>query len=149
MTKRLALIPAAALAISVSLAGPAHAQDLLNCGDFTYQEDAQAVFDQDPTDPHGLDGPVGETSDGEPNVACESLPPRPDGIEPTEPPSPPATRTPSGAETSTPQVTETPSGGVPAGGGDGGTGGQVLVYAGLGTLIAAGGALALRRRVTE
>ena len=50
---------------------PASAQDdLFDCDDFTYQEDAQAVFDAFPSDPHGLDG---SPEDG---VACESLPPR-------------------------------------------------------------------------
>lgn len=34
-------------------------QDLYDCSDFTYQEDAQAVYDQDTTDPYGLDGPPG------------------------------------------------------------------------------------------
>ncbi len=34
----------------------ASAQDDLNCEeDFTYQEDAQAVLDRDPSDPNGLD----------------------------------------------------------------------------------------------
>jgi len=49
----------------------------LNCReDFVYQEDAQAVYEQDTSDPHGLDGPIGPTSDGEPGVACEMLPHR-------------------------------------------------------------------------
>lgn len=43
----------------------------LNCSDFTYQEDAQAVLDADPSDPFELDG---RDNDG---VACESLPHRP------------------------------------------------------------------------
>ena len=42
----------------------------MNCSDFHYQEDAQAVFDQNPCDPNGL------TADNDGN-ACESLPPRP------------------------------------------------------------------------
>ena len=48
----------------------------LDCTDFAFQEDAQAVYDQDTSDPHGLDGPVGPTSDGVAGVACESLPHR-------------------------------------------------------------------------
>jgi hypothetical protein len=41
---------------TVNPSTPAQAQaDLYDCGDFTYQEEAQAVFDQDPTDPYGLD----------------------------------------------------------------------------------------------
>jgi hypothetical protein len=33
-------------------ADKAAAQDTLNCTDFTFQEDAQAEFDRDPSDPH-------------------------------------------------------------------------------------------------
>ena len=47
-----------------------------NCSDFTFQEDAQAVYNQDTTDPHGLDGPVGTASSGIPGKACEELPTR-------------------------------------------------------------------------
>lgn len=39
----------------------------LDCADFATQEEAQAVLDADPSDPHGLDG----EGDG---IACESLP---------------------------------------------------------------------------
>ncbi len=48
-------------------------QDLYNCDDFATQEEAQAVYDQHPSDPYGLDGPIGEASDGEAGVACEEL----------------------------------------------------------------------------
>jgi len=63
---------------------PAQAQgvtDLYDCytGQFTYQEEAQAVYEQDTSDPHGLDGPRGSASDGVPGVACEDLPHRPTG----------------------------------------------------------------------
>jgi hypothetical protein len=61
---------------------PAAAQvqtDLYRCDDFTYQEDAQAVYDQDTSDPHGLDGPIGVAFTGEEGVACEDLPHRPGG----------------------------------------------------------------------
>jgi hypothetical protein len=61
------------------------AQDPYDCGDFTYQEDAQAVFDQDPSDPSGLDGPPGEASSGVPGVACENLPSRGAGTEEPQP----------------------------------------------------------------
>jgi hypothetical protein len=52
-------------------ASPAFAQssDLYDCPDFTYQEEAQAIYDQDPSDPYGLDG----DNDG---IACEDLPSR-------------------------------------------------------------------------
>ena len=51
--------------------------DLYDCDDFTYQEEAQAVYDRDPSDPYGLDGPIGEAFDGIEGVACEDLPHRP------------------------------------------------------------------------
>ena len=38
----------------------------LDCSHFEYQEDAQAVYDRDPSDPHGLEG---NDQDG---IACES-----------------------------------------------------------------------------
>lgn len=44
--------------------------DVKNCSDFDYQEDAQAVYDDDTTDPNELDG---NDDDGR---ACESLPSR-------------------------------------------------------------------------
>ncbi|WP_340373926.1 excalibur calcium-binding protein [Streptomyces sp. SS7] len=62
---------AAAIMIVVPLAGVAHAQDL-DCRDFTFQEDAQAVFDQDRSDPNRLDEDQGP-DDG---IACEALPRR-------------------------------------------------------------------------
>ncbi|MFE2282264.1 excalibur calcium-binding protein [Streptomyces sp. NPDC059454] len=82
-----------ALAAIVPLADPAHAQDL-DCNDFTYQEDAQAFFDTDRSDPHRLDENPGP-DDG---VACEALPrrgltsstfrPAPSTPAPTRSPSP-------------------------------------------------------------
>src|SRR5829696_8309562 len=51
--------------------------DLYDCEDFTYQEQAQRVYDRDPSDPYGLDGPIGEASDGINGVPCEDLPHRP------------------------------------------------------------------------
>jgi len=48
----------------------------LDCDDFDYQEDAQAVYEQDSSDPHGLDGPIGEGYSGEQGEACEELPSR-------------------------------------------------------------------------
>src|SRR5215204_1520547 len=50
-------------------AGPAQEGGDLDCADFGSQEDAQTVYDQDPSDPNGLDG------DGD-GVACEELPHR-------------------------------------------------------------------------
>jgi hypothetical protein len=55
----------------------------LNCGDFQFQEDAQAVLEKDLSDPNGLD----RDKDG---IACETLPKRGSGptktITPTVPP---------------------------------------------------------------
>ncbi|WP_460072540.1 excalibur calcium-binding protein [Streptomyces sp. YKOK-I1] len=61
----------AAIMTVAPLAGVAHAQDL-DCRDFTFQEDAQAVFDQDRSDPNRLDEDQGP-DDG---IACEALPRR-------------------------------------------------------------------------
>lgn len=65
------LIPAALLSLGlvVATAHVAGAQSL-NCSNFQYQEDAQAVLDANPSDPNGLDG---NDNDG---IACESLPQR-------------------------------------------------------------------------
>ncbi|WCO65753.1 hypothetical protein PO878_14710 [Iamia majanohamensis] len=49
----------------------ASAQDLFNCDSFSSQAEAQAEYDRDTRDPHGLDGPPGPTSAGQPGVACE------------------------------------------------------------------------------
>lgn len=70
-------------ALFVGISGTALAAQDMDCSDFTYQEDAQAVYDADPSDPNGLDG---DDNDG---IACESLPHRPDS-EPEEPPALPA-----------------------------------------------------------
>jgi hypothetical protein len=66
---------AAALGLLVPSAGTSFAAgaNRYDCDDFTYQEEAQAVYDQDRSDPNRLDG------GGEPGVACESLPHRPTG----------------------------------------------------------------------
>lgn len=52
--------------ISVSSAS-AYGSNEYNCSDFSYQEEAQSVLDQDSSDPNRLDG----DNDG---IACESLP---------------------------------------------------------------------------
>ena len=46
---------------------PRQTRDTKNCSDFQFQEDAQAEFDRDRSDPHNLDG---NDNDGK---ACESL----------------------------------------------------------------------------
>jgi hypothetical protein len=67
-----ALVAALTTALFAGLTGTAFAQDL-DCDDFTYQEEAQAVLDADRSDPHRLDGGQDGPPDG---VACESLPRR-------------------------------------------------------------------------
>lgn len=98
-----------AVAILMVMAPAAIAQDTLNCGDFEFQEDAQAVYDADPSDPHGLDG---SDNDG---IACESLPPR-GSAAPSEPTAPTGTDTTDGAAGSGTSG-QTPAGGVPTGAG--------------------------------
>jgi hypothetical protein len=56
-------------------------EDLYDCSDFVYQEDAQEIYDEDPTDPYGLDGAPGEEYAGVEGVACEALPHRGDAEE--------------------------------------------------------------------
>ncbi|OUD01091.1 excalibur calcium-binding protein [Streptomyces swartbergensis] len=128
-----------AIAAIVPLADTAHAQPDLDCRDFTFQEDAQAVFDADPRDPHMLDEDQGP-DDG---IACEVLPRRGGGVISPSPdrPSAPAATTP---------ATTAPSRGV-----RGGMGGAVSFGPGdwdiaIGVTFAAGAALAggylLKRR---
>lgn len=71
----LAMVAMLVLAPAAMAQTPAEG-DLYDCGDFTYQEEAQAVYDQDTSDPYGLDGPIGDAYSGEPGVACEELPSR-------------------------------------------------------------------------
>ncbi|MFD5494061.1 excalibur calcium-binding protein, partial [Streptomyces sp. NPDC127091] len=81
-----------ALAATVPSAPTAHAQDL-NCRDFTYQEEAQALFNLDRSDPNGLDEEQGPDDD----IACEALPHRGDPVtsstsSPRPVPTPPTPR---------------------------------------------------------
>src|SRR4051812_384793 len=70
--------PPAAVAIALVVAGlavpgfslPVAAQDL-NCSDFPTQAAAQAEYENDTSDPNGLDGPIGPKSAGDPGIACE------------------------------------------------------------------------------
>ena len=74
--------PVALIAVLLCLStAPTRAQTDRNCPDFAYQEDAQEVYDQDPSDPYGLDGPIGPDNDttGTPGLACEGRPRRPTG----------------------------------------------------------------------
>jgi hypothetical protein len=153
---RRALITAAAVA-GVAFLGPvpfASAQLAtplvgdLNCSDFKYQEDAQAVLDATPGDPNHLD----KDKDG---IACESLPHRPQQSTSTPTSEKPATTTHTAPKTTTKkpaaggQVKVKPVGGVATGGGepDAEVPGFLVVS---GTLLAAaasgGMVLYLRRR---
>ncbi|MGW2616868.1 excalibur calcium-binding protein [Streptomyces sp. NPDC001500] len=89
MSHRAPLVGMAAAILCVTpLAETAHAQDL-DCRDFAFQEDAQAVFDQDPSDPDRLDQDQGP-DDG---IACEALPHRGVAAAPTALPRPVVTPT--------------------------------------------------------
>jgi hypothetical protein len=63
-------------ALAQSVAQSVAEGDRYDCEDFTYQEEAQRVYDQDPSDPYGLDGQIGEAFEGIQGVACEELPSR-------------------------------------------------------------------------
>ncbi len=78
--------------VVLMLASVASAQTVdLDCVDFATQREAQAVYDQDPSDPNTLDG----DDDGE---ACETLP----------------TTTPQQGETTVPQQRPLPGSGGPS-----------------------------------
>ncbi|HET6711561.1 excalibur calcium-binding domain-containing protein [Amycolatopsis sp.] len=104
-------VPFASAQLATPLAGDK------DCSDFQYQEDAQAVYDQDPTDPNGLDG---DDKDG---IACEALPPRPkQPSTTTSTAKKPAPKTSAKTSTKKPatgnQVKVKPVGGVATGGGE-------------------------------
>lgn len=151
-----------AIAAIVPLADPAHARQDLDCRDFAFQEDAQAVFDADPSDPNRLDEDQGR-DDG---VACEALARR-GIIDPTtSPPSSSPSASPSVSPTVSPSVSPsvrpsapvaaTPTG-APSQGVRGGLGGAVasgpsdwdlavgLAFA-AGAAVAAGYVVKRRRR---
>ncbi|MFF8012048.1 excalibur calcium-binding protein [Streptomyces sp. NPDC007929] len=138
-----------AIAAIVPLADPAHARQDLDCRDFAFQEDAQAAFDADPSDPHRLDEDQGP-DDG---VACEALARR-GIIDPTTSPTmsarPSASPSagPSAPATLTPTASAT--GGVRGGLGGGVTSGPSDWEIGIGLTFAAGAAVAagyaVRRR---
>ncbi|WP_053851039.1 hypothetical protein [Streptomyces sp. NRRL B-24085] len=124
----------AVLAIAGPLTGVAHAGDL-DCADFAYQEDAQAQFDLDRSDPDRLDEDHGR-DDG---IACEALPRRDAAVSVATPPATPAT----------PLVTPLPTLGVQ--GGSGGSVGPAGFERAIGAALALGGvglagAYVVRRR---
>lgn len=72
--RRMLLLAALCMTLSTAFASAALAQDEFDCADFATQEEAQAVYDEDTSDPSGLDGPIGTGFTGEEGVACEELP---------------------------------------------------------------------------
>ncbi|BFV55335.1 hypothetical protein KCMC57_up04390 [Kitasatospora sp. CMC57] len=145
---RIALAAGAALLISsagLPLAGVAHAQDR-DCPEFQTQPEAQAVFNMDRSDPNGLDA----DHDG---IACESLPAGlPAAAAPSGGASPGAAASPAGpANTATPAPlvppAPAPHGAVAAGTGPAESGSTTLAFSlGAAAALAAGGAVAVRRR---
>ena len=119
--------------MSYPLAGVALAQDL-DCSDFSTQAQAQAVYNQDPSDPNGLDA----DNDG---LACEALPGAAPGSAETA------------ANTGGQDTGAAPSGGVEAGAGGTAKGddSDLLLPVGLagGALLVAGGVVLIRRRPVE
>ncbi|MFF5370409.1 excalibur calcium-binding protein [Streptomyces sp. NPDC013187] len=143
-----------AIVAIVPMADPAHARQDLDCRDFAFQEDAQAVFDADPSDPNRLDEDQGP-DDG---VACEALARR-GIIDPTtSPTSPSPSASPSMSPSIRPSapVTTTPTS-APSQGVRGGLGGAAasgpsdwdiaigLTFA-VGAALAAGYVVRRRRR---
>src|SRR5215208_5149152 len=64
----LALLAFSSMFVCIAVsAHKAEAQDIFNCSSFATQEEAQAEFNSDPSDPHNLDA----DNDG---IACEELP---------------------------------------------------------------------------
>ncbi|MEU5391301.1 excalibur calcium-binding protein [Streptomyces tibetensis] len=147
-----------AIAAIVPMADPAHARQDLDCRDFAFQEDAQAVFDADPSDPNRLDEDQGP-DDG---IACEALSRRGIINPTTSPPSPSPSASPSASPSVSPSVspsapvTLTPTS-APSQGVRGGLGGAVasgpsdwdiaigLTFA-VGATLAAGHVVRRRRR---
>lgn len=79
--RKLLVITASCMIGALVFAPAALAQDEFDCDSFEFQEDAQAVYDRDTSDPSGLDGPIGEGFTGEEGVACEELPSRGTGTD--------------------------------------------------------------------
>ncbi|MDI3386555.1 excalibur calcium-binding protein [Streptomyces sp. B-S-A8] len=116
--KRRTAVPCIALAFAfiAPLSEVAHAQVDLDCRDFQFQEDAQAHFNTDLSDPNRLDEDQGP-DDG---IACEALPRRGSTAVTPTPVSPTVTPTPV-----SPTVTPTPVSptAMPSRGVQGGVGG--------------------------
>ncbi len=123
--------------LTLGTTGTANAADVYNCPNFTYQEEAQAVYEQDRSDPNGLD-------DDDDGVACETLPRRGSAAAPTANTNTGSDTT-SGSTSS--QVSTRPVGAVAAGDGSASEDGSVLPFVlGGAALAAAGGAAVAARR---
>ena len=130
--RKVSLLSLLAMLLMLAFSPTAWAQTDLDCEDFATQEEAQAVLDQDPSDPNMLDA----DNDG---IACEALPSGGGTAPGTTPPSGNQYETPEAAQPT--PGTELESGGnlpvLPD------TGGLALAPI-LGALLVAGGLL-LRR----
>lgn len=144
MNRRSVVAGIALAIVSVApLSGVAHAQDL-DCSDFRFQEDAQAEFNRDPSDPHRLDEDRGAGDDG---IACEVLPRR--GSSGTVPPVSPSAAAVPPVNQSSPTLqkaaTAVPTPVVPSRGtrtGIGGASGPSDLSVGIGLTLAVGAAVA-------
>ncbi|MFG2867578.1 excalibur calcium-binding protein [Streptomyces sp. NPDC048338] len=131
---------ALAIASIAPLSGVAHAQDL-DCRNFQYQEDAQAEFDRNPSDPNRLDEDQGPDD----HIACEALPSR-TNVSPVLPVSPtdtgvqPVDPTADTVQPAAPTATIMPTRGTRAG--IGGASGPTPLDTGIGLTLAAGAAAA-------
>ena len=68
--RRLLLLTALCMVGALVFAPAALAQDEFDCADFETQEQAQAVYNEDTSDPSGLD----EDDGADDGIACETLP---------------------------------------------------------------------------
>jgi len=128
------ILTAVVAATLLTFAGPAEASGH-NCSDYATQAAAQAAFNADPSDPEGLD----RDNDG---IACEGLPGGGDST--------------GGGSTGDESTGGGAAEGTPNGGVDAGFGGTAdsdvngaAGLAGMGALVALGGAALLRRRLTQ
>ena len=137
--RRTAVALVLAAGISAPLTGTAFAADL-NCGDFAYREEAQAVYDANPSDPNNLDG---NDKDGR---VCEGRPSN--GGIPVAAPAAEATAQAAVQAAAAPaaQVAARPAGAVAAGDGSSESSSTLpYVLGGLAFAGAGGAALAARR----
>jgi hypothetical protein len=119
MIRRATAVSVLAAGALVPLSGSAFAADEYNCSDFDTQQEAQEIYEQDTSDPNGLD----RDDDG---VACESLP------------SGSAGGSGDSDDEDSGQVSYVPSGGADTGGGSTAAGGgDPALLAGGGAVLAA------------